>query len=117
MGVVLVTGSSGLVGSECVRHFAGLGRRVVGLDSNARMSYFGGDGDTGRTLARLCAEVRRFDHHAVDVRDAGAVAELVGTLKPDIVIHCAAQPSHDWATRRPVEDFSVNAVGTLNLLE
>ncbi len=114
---VLVTGSSGLVGSECVRHFDRLGRRVHGVDNNGRMYWFGPDGDTRDNLRRLTHDTSKFHHHAVDIRDRGAVFTLFAEVMPKVVIHCAAQPSHDLATRRPLDDFEVNALGTLNLLE
>ncbi len=114
---VLVTGSSGLVGSECVRHFDALGRRVHGVDNNARRDFFGADGDTRANLRRLEHETNRFEHHGIDIRNRFEVFALFAELRPGLVIHCAAQPSHDLATRRPVDDFEVNAVGTLNLLE
>ncbi len=113
----LVTGSSGLVGSECVRHFAALGWEVHGLDNNGRADFFGRAGDTAPNLARLRADVPAFVHHKADVRDRHAVALLVRELRPDLVIHAAAQPSHDLAASRPFADFEVNAAGTLNLLE
>lgn len=117
MGVVLVTGSSGLVGSACVRHFARLGCKVYGLDGNQRRDYFGADGDTGRSLNRLRREVAGFVHQDADVRDRGHVQKVVDALAPDAVIHCAAQPSHDWASKQPAVDWDTNAGGTLNLLE
>jgi CDP-paratose 2-epimerase len=82
-----------------------------------RMDFFGPDGDTTANLERLVRTTKRFTHHAVDVRDRAGVARLVGEVRPDLVVHCAAQPSHDLAARRPFDDFDVNAVGTLNLLE
>ena len=116
-GPLLVTGSSGLIGAEAVRHFAARGRRVVGLDNNGRRDFFGPAGDTTPTLAALRSEVRGFEHHDVDVRDRAAVLALVRRLRPSAVIHCAAQPSHDLAKSRVFDDFDVNAGGTLNLLE
>lgn len=114
---LLVTGSSGLVGSEAVRYFAARGRRVVGFDNNARRDFFGPAGDTSANLAALLAEVEGFEHNTLDVRDRAGVARLVRELRPDAVIHCAAQPSHDLAQERAFDDFDTNAVGTLNLLE
>ncbi len=115
--VCLVTGSSGLVGSECVKHFAGRGWRVYGADNNQRAEFFGADGDTRPNLQRLMREVKGFVPSTFDIRDRIDVANLVGAVNPNLVIHCAAQPSHDYATRFPAVDWDVNAGGTLNLLE
>ncbi len=113
----LVTGSSGLIGSEAVTYFDRRGWRVDGVDNNMRRRFFGADGDTRWNLERLRRETRRFEHHELDVRDRQGVAELVAACRPQLIVHCAAQPSHDLAARMPFEDFEVNAVGTLNLLE
>lgn len=115
--VVLVTGSSGLIGSEAVSHFDRLGDRVVGIDNNMRADLFGPEGDTLWVLERLRARCRRFEHRALDVRDRQAILEVIAETRPDLIIHCAAQPSHDLAKDRPFDDFEINAVGTLNLLE
>ena len=117
MKTALVTGSSGLIGSEMVRTLDGHGWAVHGVDNNMRMDFFGPDGDTTPNLERLIAATKRFTHHAVDVRDRAEIARLVAEDRPSLVMHCAAQPSHDLAARRPFDDFDVNAVGTLNLLE
>lgn len=114
---LLVTGSSGLVGSECVRHFVRLGWRVHGIDNNMRGEWFGKDGDTTVSRLRLIAEVRGFTPHDIDIRDTGLVSNLMGKHKPDMIIHAAGQPSHDFAAGRPWEDFYVNACGTLDMLE
>src|SRR5947208_6496506 len=82
-----------------------------------RRDFFGEDGDTTSNLRRLQSGTRRFEHHDLDVRDRDAIATLFADLRPDVVVHCAAQPSHDLAAQRPFDDFEVNAVGTLNLLE
>jgi CDP-paratose 2-epimerase len=82
-----------------------------------RMDFFGPDGDTTANLERLVGATQQFTHHAVDVRDRAGIGRLVAEAKPDLVVHCAAQPSHDLAARRPFDDFDVNAAGTLNLLE
>jgi CDP-paratose 2-epimerase len=117
-GRALVTGSSGLIGSEMVAFLDARGWRVHGVDNNMRRDFFGEDGDTSWNLQRLRASTSsRFTHHAVDIRDRVSVRELVARSRPAIVVHCAAQPSHDLAARRPFDDFDVNAVGTLNLLE
>jgi CDP-paratose 2-epimerase len=113
----LVTGSSGLVGSEVVEHLDRRGWRVYGVDNNMRRDFFGEHGDTSWNLARLRDATQRFEHHDLDVRDREGVARLVAETRPALIVHCAAQPSHDLAARRPFDDFDVNAVGTLNLLE
>ena len=114
---VLVTGSSGLIGSEAVVHFASLGHKVFGVDNNMRRTFFGEDGDTSWVLERLKREVKGFVHRGEDIRDRAAILTSFEEIRPDVVIHCAAQPSHDLAARMPFEDFDTNAVGTLNLLE
>ncbi len=114
---VLITGSSGLIGSEAVAFFDQRGWQVHGVDNNMRRDFFGADGDTTWNLERLRKATRHFEHHAKDIRDRAAMRELVATLRPDLVIHAAAQPSHDLAKDRPFDDFDVNAGGTLNLLE
>jgi CDP-paratose 2-epimerase len=114
---VLITGSSGLIGSEAASFFDHRGWEVHGIDNNMRRDFFGPDGDTLWNLERLRRITTRFTHHHLDIRDRGGVAELVRGHRPDLLIHCAAQPSHDLAARRPFDDFDVNAHGTLNLLE
>src|SRR5215210_2670871 len=113
----LVTGSSGLIGSEMVAFLDARGWRVHGVDNNLRRDFFGEHGDTAWNLERLLATTRRFEHHDLDVRDRGGIARLVSDTRPDLIVHAAAQPSHDLAARRPFDDFEVNATGTLNLLE
>lgn len=117
MPVLVVTGSSGLIGSECVHHFDSQGWEVHGVDNNLRRDFFGHDGDTAGNLQRLKVATRRFQHHDIDIRDRQLVQKLFTHVRPDFVIHCAAQPSHDLAARRPLDDFDVNALGTMNLLE
>jgi CDP-paratose 2-epimerase len=117
MPTALVTGSSGLVGSEAVEFLDGRGYVVHGVDNNMRRSFFGQDGDTSWNLERLRRVTTRFVAHDLDIRDRGAVAALVSECRPDLIVHAAAQPSHDLAARRPFDDFEVNAAGTLNLLE
>ena len=119
MRTIIVTGSAGLIGSETVRHFAGEGLRVVGIDNDMRAKFFGEEASTGRTRDELVANVRRYEHHNIDIRDANAIDNLFKKHASDIsaVVHSASQPSHDWAARDPQTDFSVNANGTLNLLE
>ena len=113
----LITGSSGLVGSEAVAFFEQRGFEVHGVDNNMRRSFFGPDGDTAWNLARLRRETRYFTHHDFDIRDRDRIFDLMRTHRPDLVVHCAAQPSHDLARDRPFDDFEVNALATLNLLE
>ncbi|MEX2293817.1 MAG: NAD-dependent epimerase/dehydratase family protein [Acidimicrobiales bacterium] len=114
---VLVTGSAGLIGSEAVEYFDGLDFDVHGLDNNMRADFFGPGGDTTWNRQRLEAVCRRYTHHDVDIRDRAAVDHLFQRHRYDLVIHAAAQPSHDLAASRPFDDFDVNATGTLNLLE
>lgn len=114
---ILVTGSSGLIGSSAVERFDRAGHEVTGVDNNMRATFFGPAGDTRQNLARLQASTRRFVHHDLDIRDRRAMAELVAAHRFGAVIHCAAQPSHDRAAAIPVDDFEVNALGTLHLLE
>jgi CDP-paratose 2-epimerase len=114
---VLVTGSSGLIGSEAVEYFDGIGHRVVGLDNNMRREFFGPLGDTTANLARLQEMTNYFVHVDMDVRDREAVFNLFRDNEFDLIVHCAAQPSHDKARDIPIVDFEVNATGTLNLLE
>ena len=114
---LLVTGSSGLIGSEVVAAFAAQGWVVHGVDNNLRADFFGPAGDTRWNLARLREAFPTFHHHEVDIRDRAAVLDLLKAVRPAAVVHTAAQPSHDLAARRPFDDFDVNAVGTLNLLE
>ncbi len=117
MRKLLVTGSSGLIGSEVVAHFALRGWAVAGIDNNQRADFFGPGGDTRWNQRRLLAAHPSFGHHELDVRNREGVLELMATLKPDLIVHAAAQPSHDLAAARPFDDFDVNAGGTLNLLE
>jgi CDP-paratose 2-epimerase len=115
--VALVTGSSGLIGSEMVSFLDAEGWSVHGVDNNMRRDFFGEHGDTMPTLMRLKSETRRFVHHDVDIRDRDRIFDLFAQTRPELVVHCAAQPSHDLAASRPFDDFEINAVGTLNLLE
>jgi len=114
---LLVTGSSGLIGSEVVAHFDAAGWEVHGIDNNMRADFFGPQGDTRWNQSRLLASCQTFKHHELDVRDREGVFGCIEELRPDAIVHTAAQPSHDLAARRPLDDFDVNAMGTLNLLE
>lgn len=114
---LLVTGSSGLIGSEVCMHFSGLGWKIHGLDNNQRAVFFGPQGDTRWIQKRLTNSIPTFDHHELDIRNRDGVLKLLKRLKPDAIVHTAAQPSHDRATAIPFDDFDTNAVGTFNLLE
>lgn len=114
---VLVTGSNGLIGSEAVSYFDGLGADVVGVDNNMRAVFFGAGGDTRWNQRRLLSVSKKFEHVELDIRNREAVLSLLEKQRFDLIVHCAAQPSHDLAARMPFEDFDVNAVGTMNLLE
>ena len=113
----LVTGSSGLIGSEVSLFFARQGCTIHGVDNNQRAAFFGPQGDTRWNQKRLADLIPGFIHHELDIRDRQGVLDLVANIKPDIIIHTAAQPSHDRAAAIPFDDFDTNAVGTLNLLE
>jgi CDP-paratose 2-epimerase len=115
---LLVTGSSGLIGSEVSTYFSReLGYHVHGVDNNQRAVFFGPQGDTRWNQHRLISELVNFQHHEIDIRDRAAVIELVRDIRPTAIVHTAAQPSHDRAAAIPFDDFDTNAVGTLNLLE
>lgn len=113
----VITGSSGLIGSEAASFLHERGWRVHGIDNNMRRDFFGPTGDTTWKLERLVADLPRFTHHDVDIRDRAAIERLLAETRPDLVFHCAAQPSHDLAASRPFDDFEINALATLNLLE
>jgi CDP-paratose 2-epimerase len=113
----IVTGSCGLVGSEAVEFLGALGWRIVGVDNNMRARFFGVNGDTTKNLEHLLALSPRYEHRVLDIRDRAEISRLIQETRPDLVFHCAAQPSHDLAASRPFEDFEINATGTLNLLE
>jgi CDP-paratose 2-epimerase len=120
MSTVVVTGSGGLIGSEAARHFATQGHDVVGIDNDMRAVFFGPEASTTWSIEALERDLgHRYRHSSIDVRDREGVLALVRDLGPDVelVVHAAAQPSHDWAAREPFTDFDINATGTLNLLE
>lgn len=118
MKKLLVTGSSGLIGSESVVYFDQKGWEVYGIDNNMRKEFFGEDGDTTWNLNRVKDSTSaNFEHINIDIRDREKVLSTVEEIMPDFIIHCAAQPSHDLAASVPFKDFDVNAVGTLNFLE
>ena len=117
LSTLLVTGSSGLIGSEVVDYFCRDGWQVHGVDNNMRAEFFGAAGDTRWNQRRLQAAHTNFQHHELDIRDRDGILKCLQALRPDLIVHAAAQPSHDLAATRPFDDFDVNAVGTLNLLE
>lgn len=114
---ILVTGSSGLIGSEAVVHFDQQGCAVHGIDNNMRRIFFGDPGDTTWNLDRLRNSTKHFTHHNLDIRDRLGLESLFRAQHFDLIVHCAAQPSHDKARDIPIIDFEVNALGTVNLLE
>jgi CDP-paratose 2-epimerase len=113
---ILITGSSGLVGSEVATFFS-KGYEIHGVDNNQRAVFFGPNGDTRWNQNRLQKELTSFIHHELDIRDRNGILELIKSVKPDVIVHTAAQPSHDRAAAIPFDDFDTNAVGTLNILE
>ena len=114
---LLVTGSSGLIGSEVCAHFHQLGYTIHGVDNNQRAVFFGPQGDTRWNQHRLEKQLRDFTHHELDIRDRAGVLDLLKKIRPHAIVHTAAQPSHDRAATIPFDDFDTNAAGTLNLLE
>lgn len=119
MSIALITGSAGLIGSETAKRFHAEGFDIVGIDNDMRARFFGAEASTAGTRSKLEAALKNYRHEVVDIRDNTAVNALFARLGAavKVVVHTAAQPSHDWAAREPHTDFSVNAVGTLNLLE
>ncbi len=117
MKKLLVTGSSGLIGSEVCKYFDAEGWEVHGVDNNQRAVFFGPQGDTRWNQERLAKDLKNFRHHELDIRDRQGVLDLVAKVKPDAIVHTAAQPSHDRAAAIPFDDFDTNAVGTMNFLE
>jgi CDP-paratose 2-epimerase len=116
---VVVTGSGGLIGSEAVRFYAPRADMVIGIDNNMRARFFGPEASTAWSVAQLTERFSNYEHYDIDIRDRYAVDQLFTKYTTDVslVVHTAAQPSHDWAAREPHTDFDVNALGTLNLLE
>jgi CDP-paratose 2-epimerase len=114
---LLVTGSSGLIGSEVCLYFAQNGWQIHGIDNNQRAAFFGPKGDTRWNQQRLAYKIADFHHHELDIRDRQGIVQILQEVRPDAVVHTAAQPSHDLAASMPFADFDTNAVGTLNLLE
>ena len=118
MRVVIITGSSGLIGSESVKFFIKKGFKVLGIDNNLRKYFFGKDGDTKWQLDNL-KKIKNYNHFNYDIRNYKKIENIFKKFgkKIEAIIHCAAQPSHDWASKEPITDFSINATGTINLLE
>ncbi len=114
---LIVTGSAGLIGSEVVAYFSAKGWQVFGIDNNMRADFFGEGGDTTWNTKRLEDSFKNYSHHSIDIRDRKAVSQFIHETEPSAIVHAAAQPSHDLAASRPFDDFDVNAVGTLNMLE
>jgi CDP-paratose 2-epimerase len=112
----LVTGSGGLIGSECVRLLGEEGWEVVGIDNNMRQNFFGEGGSTTGNTEALKSSIERFRHYSIDIRSREEVRDLIKEQRPQFIIHAAAQPSHDKAASIPYLDFDVNALGTLNIL-
>lgn len=117
MKKLIVTGAAGLIGSEVVSYFSLQGWKVIGVDNNMRADFFGEGGDTRWNAKRLVEQFKHYTHHNLDIRNRHEVLDFIFSQKPDAIVHAAAQPSHDLAASRPFDDFDVNAVGTLNLLE
>ncbi len=117
MKKLIVTGSSGLIGSEVVKQFCQKGWEVYGIDNNMRADFFGELGDTRWVQKRLISEYKKFFHKDLDIRNQEGILTFVSEIQPSAIVHAAAQPSHDLAAKRPFDDFDVNARGTLNLLE
>jgi len=119
LSIAIITGSAGLIGSEACKHFAAKGMQVIGIDNDMRSVFFGEEASTSRTSESLKASLRNYKHYATDIRNRDEIFRIFEQHGQEItlVIHTAAQPSHDWAAREPFTDFGVNAVGTLTMLE
>jgi len=114
---ILITGSGGLIGSEAVNHYCEKGFEVIGIDNDMRAYYFGEEGSTKENVIKSINLYKNYKHFQVDIRDKVKIEEIFKQFKFDLIIHTAAQPSHDWAAKEPLTDFTVNAEGTLLLLE
>ena len=118
MKKILISGSSGLIGSEVCLFFASQGWEIHGIDNNQRAVFFGETGDTRWNQKRISGTIgSSFHHHELDIRNRVEILQLLQTVRPDAIVHTAAQPSHDRAAAIPFDDFDTNAVGTLNMLE
>lgn len=114
---IVITGSSGLIGSAVCRHFGSKGHEIIGIDNNQRAVFFGKEADTSWNRQKLEQDLSTYKHHCIDIRDREAVLSLIEDIRPNAIVHTAAQPSHDRAADIPFEDFETNAMGTHNLLE
>jgi CDP-paratose 2-epimerase len=114
---LLVTGSSGLIGSEVCTYFSRIGWEIHGIDNNQRAEFFGASGDTRWNQRRLEREIPQFSHYELDIRNREQLLKTVERIRPTAIVHTASQPSHDRAAAIPFDDFDTNAVGTFNLLE
>ncbi|MEM2956119.1 MAG: NAD-dependent epimerase/dehydratase family protein [Candidatus Pacearchaeota archaeon] len=114
---VLVTGAGGLIGSEASKYFCELGCKVIGIDNNMRKKFFGEGGDVSKVIFSLTKEYSNFENFWIDIRNKRCIENIIIQKQPDVIIHTAAQPSHDWAAREPITDFTINANGILILLE
>ena len=119
MKIALVTGSAGLIGSQACNFFSGEGYKIIGIDNDMRAYFFGEDSSTKDSLESLKSKINDYEHYNIDIRDYEKLNEVFTEYSSDIniVIHTAAQPSHDWAVNEPLTDFSINAMGTMNMLE
>ncbi len=119
MSIIIITGSNGLVGSEAVSFFSKKNYDIIGIDNNLRQFFFGKDGSTSWVRRRIVRENKKYKHYNIDIRSYSGLEKIFKKYKNNIslIIHCAAQPSHDYGKNFPIIDFNVNATGTLNLLE
>ena len=119
MKIALVTGSAGLIGSQACNFFSGEGYKIIGIDNDMRAYFFGEDSSTKDSLESLKSKINDYEHYNIDIRDYEKLNQIFSKYSNDIdiVIHTAAQPSHDWAANEPLTDFSINATGTINMLE
>ena len=119
MNIALITGSCGLVGSESCIFFAKKNFKIIGIDNNSRKFFFGRDGDVTWIKNNLKKNIKNYNHFNIDIRNYSSLIKIFSRYQKTIkiIIHAAAQPSHDWAKNKPFIDFDINAKGTLNLLE
>jgi len=119
MSISIVTGSGGLIGAEAVKFFSGKFNKIIGIDNNSRQYFFGKTASVISNINKLKKEVKNYEHQYIDIRNKAKIEKIFKKYRKNIkfILHCAAQPSHDWAAREPYTDFSINALGTLNVLE